>query len=161
NRRPHQLYTSLAVGLLSLLILIPVNGILFGNFVAGTLVSLLDAVIAILFVWLSERNIPAGTPIFSIKKARSPTTNLESTENQNSSPPALDVDNPNKMKLNVPRGFAAGLGTFLMRILRERVAFAVFSGLLDGLLVQLLIGPVYSWVHGLFYATFYVVLGKL
>jgi hypothetical protein len=41
------------------------------------------------------------------------------------------------------------------------VAFAAFGGLLDALLVLFLIGPVYSWVHGLFYAAFYLVLGKL
>jgi serine/threonine protein kinase len=70
NRRLYQLYTSLAIGLFSLLIMTPVNVILFGNFLAGTLVSLLDDAIAMLFVWLSERDVHADTSLFSMKSFR-------------------------------------------------------------------------------------------
>jgi serine/threonine protein kinase/DNA polymerase III delta prime subunit len=159
NRRPYQLYTSLAIGLLSFLIMIPVNGILFWNLLPGTLVALLDAVIAILFVWLSVRDIHGDTPLFSMNKLQ--LTDRGNEENTTSLTNSPEVDNYNKKTSNASRGFVPRLATFFVRILRERVAFASLSGLLDGMLVQFLIGPVYSAVHGLFYATFYVVLGKL
>src|SRR5205823_13463816 len=52
------------------------------------------------------------------------------------------------------------LATFLSQFLVERVGFALLSGLLQGIVVEFLVGPFYSLINGVFIAAFLVVLGR-
>ena len=52
------------------------------------------------------------------------------------------------------------LAAFFRPLFWERAGFALLGGLLLGLLVQVLVGPVYAVIDGLFITAFLVVLGN-
>ena len=136
--RPAEIYTSLAFALLSF----PFAAVIYGleysiyglNFalVNGTLVGLTTAIIAFFFVWFIEANIRMDKLFPELSKW------IEAIEK-----------NKNRSKL----------AAFLSQFHVERVAFALISGLLLGIVVEYLVGPFYSLINGVFIAAFLVVLG--
>jgi hypothetical protein len=134
--RPGEISTSLAFGLLSFPVAAIVYGLEFESFLKGTVVGLLNAIIAFFFVWFIETDIRVGT--------------LFPWRNKSSPLPAESKRSWSRSRLVV----------FLTQLLGERAGFAFLSGFLDAFLVVFLIGLFYALINGLFLTAFLIVLGK-
>jgi eukaryotic-like serine/threonine-protein kinase len=140
--RPTEISTSFALGLLSFPVALTVYGLEYtiNGFefavVNGILVALLTAIIAFFFVWLIETDFRMGNLFPGVKGKRLVRKAEQKSEKRTK------------------------LAAFLSPLFWERVGFALLSGLLLGLLIEFLVGPLYALVNGLFLAAFLIVLGK-
>ncbi len=137
-----EISTSFAFGLLTFPVALIVFGLQysFNGFefavVNGTLVGLLVAIITFFFVWRIETGFRVGNLFPGGKGKRS-------------------LPSPQKKG-----GKKTKLAAFFRPLFWERVGFALLGGLLCGLLVQVLVGPLYVVVDGLYVTAFLVMLGK-
>jgi eukaryotic-like serine/threonine-protein kinase len=138
NIRLGELSTSIASGLLSFPVAASVYGLEYSIYglqfavVNGIWAGLLTALIGFFFVWFIEADIRVGT-LFPRKSRKNPI---------------------------IRERKSSRLSTFLIELLGERAGLALLGGLLEGFMVQLLVGSFYSLVNGLFLAAFLVMLGK-
>ncbi|HTK06050.1 MAG TPA: NACHT domain-containing protein [Ktedonobacteraceae bacterium] len=137
--RPAEIYTSLAFALLSFPFAAIVYGLEYSIYgvkfalVNGTLAGLTTGLIAFFFVWFIETDIHMGKLSPEVSGRGEP---IEERKNRSK------------------------LATFLAQFPAERVGFALLSGLLQGIVVEFLVGPFYSLINGVFIAAFLVVLGR-
>lgn len=140
--RPGEIYTSLAFALLSFPVATSVYVLEYSVYglkfalVNGILAGLFNAIIAFFFVWFIETDIRVGTLFPRVNRRIHSTRERKRSES------------------------SSGLATFFTPLLGERAGFALLSGLLLGVLVELLVGPIYALINGLFFAAFLIVLGK-
>ncbi len=137
-----EIYTSLAFGLISFPVAVVLYGLEYSGsglkfaLVNGILAGLLTAIIAFFFVLLIETGFRVGN-LFSSVQRKKPVGKAEKKREKQTK-----------------------LGAFLTPLFWERAGFALFSGLILGLLVEFLVGPQYGMINGLFLAAFLIVLGK-
>ncbi|HEY1352158.1 MAG TPA: NACHT domain-containing protein [Ktedonobacteraceae bacterium] len=137
SSRRYQIYITLALGLLSFLLMLPANIVFFENISEGILVACLDAVLAIPFLWLIGGD-KLHRPFALRTERRFPPVALKRWL------PWLPAEG--KQRNERVRS------TFWVLL------FAGMNGSIDGILVHHL-NPFYAWDHGLFYAVFYIVFG--
>ena len=137
--RPAEIYTSLALALLTFLVAFIVLGLeyTFGGIgfalINGTLVGLLGALVAFFFVWIIE----ADFHLFPGAKKKQEQPEVAETSKKRSK-----------------------LAAFFTPVFWERAGFAVLCGAAVAALVQFLVGPLYALINGLFVAAFLVILGR-
>ncbi len=139
--RPVEISTSLAFALLTFPVAFIVLGLEYTfrgvgfAVVNGALVGFMGAIIAFCFVWLIETGFRVQNLLPGAKKR-----------------PVSDEEEKSKRRVKW-----ALLRTSLFW---ERFGFAVLSGLLVGVLVEFLVGPIYALINGLFIIAFVIVLGQ-
>jgi eukaryotic-like serine/threonine-protein kinase len=140
--RPVEISTSVAFGLLSFPVALTVYGLEYTIYglrfaiVNGILAALLATIIAFFFVWSIETGFRVGNLFPGVKRKRPVHTAAEKSEKRTK------------------------LAAFFSPLFWERASFALFSGLILGLLIEFLVGPLYALINGLFLAAFLIVLGK-
>jgi hypothetical protein len=140
--RPVEISTSVAFGLLSFPVALTVYGLEYTVYglrfaiVNGILAALLATIIAFFFVWSIETGFRVENLFPGMKGKKSVHTAEEKSAKRTK------------------------LGTFFSPLFWERASFALFSGLLLGLLIEFLVGPLYALINGLFLSAFLIVLGK-
>lgn len=143
HARPVEVSTSLAFAFLTF----PIAAIVLGleytvngpgfAVVNGVLTGLLGAMVAFFYVWLIETDFRLER-LFPGRK-QSEQVARRTPEN---------------------RGIRGKFTAFFTPLFWERACYALLSGLLLGVLVQVLVGPLYAMINGMFIAAFLVVLGK-
>jgi hypothetical protein len=128
---PYKLYFSLVLGLVSFLVTVTADTILFENWTIGLIMGLVDAGLALIFGWLVVNGVLIGVlPFFRNRVA----------------------EGEGKRR--------SWLSRFFRGLLANSLVFGLCAGLIDGSVAQLLAGPLYSSTHGLLFGAFFVVLGR-